>query len=65
MPTSKVARAFLGLLLLMTVANAVRVLQDPEALRFFGIAIVVVLAVAAVGSAVAVILVAVRRLWAR
>jgi uncharacterized membrane protein len=65
MPSSKVMRVFLGLMLLVPVANAVRVLQDPEALRFFAVAIVVAAAVGAVGSVVALILVAVRRLSTR
>ena len=49
-------------MLLVTVANAIRVLQDPEAIRFFATAIAVVVAVGAVGSVVALILTGVRRL---
>ncbi len=65
MPSSKVMRVFWGLMLLVSVANVVRVLQDPEALRFFAVAIAVVVAVGAVGSVVALILTAVRRLSTR
>jgi hypothetical protein len=62
MPSSKVMRVLWGLLLLAMVANAIRVLQDPEALRFFAVAIVVLVGVSAVGAVVALILTAVRRL---
>ena len=55
MPSSKVMRVFWGLLLLVTVTNGVSVLQDPEALRFFAVAIAVVVAVGAVGSVAALI----------
>jgi hypothetical protein len=62
MPSSKVMRAFWGLMLLVTLANAVRVLQDPEALGFFAMWIAVLVAVGAVGSVVALILTGVRGL---
>jgi hypothetical protein len=65
MPSSKVMRVFLGLMLLLSLANMVRVLQQPQALRFFAVAIVVAATVGAVGSVVALIIVAVRRLSSR
>jgi hypothetical protein len=54
-----------AILLLSVAASAVRVLRDPEALEFFGIAIVVMAAVLGVGSLAALILTAVRRLSTR
>ena len=65
MSRSKVLLACWCLLVLGSAANAVRVLQDPEALRFIGVAIVVVAAFATVGSLAALALVAVRRLSRR
>ena len=62
MPSSKVMRAFWGLMLVVTLANGIRVLQHPEALRFFAMWIAVLVAVGAVGSVVALILTGVRRL---
>ena len=58
-------RAFLGLFAVLSVANTARVLQDPDALRFFAVAISVVVAVGAVGSVVAVGIVAARRFSVR
>jgi hypothetical protein len=64
MPTSKPLRALWALLLLVSVANAVRVLRDPDAMQFFGTAFVVIAAVAVVGTIVALLLTALRRLSA-
>jgi hypothetical protein len=61
MSSSNVARGFWALILLISVANGVRVLQDPEAVRFFAVAIGALVAVGAVGSCVALILVGLRR----
>jgi hypothetical protein len=61
MPPSKLMRALSLLLLLLSLPNAIKVLKDPAALRFFGIALGVVAVAAIVGSVVAVGIVAVRR----
>lgn len=50
------------LLMLVAVANAIRVLRDPEFLRFSGFWLSVLAAVAAVGSVIALIIVAARRI---
>ena len=57
--------ALWALMLLLSMANAVTVLKDPEAWRFFAMAIAVIVAVGAVGSVVALILTAVRRIAER
>jgi hypothetical protein len=49
------------LLIALATINAVRVLRNPEALRFFGFWLVVLAAVLAVGSIVALVIVRVRR----
>jgi len=49
------------LFILLSLPTSVRVLRDPEALRFFGIAIVVVGAAFTVGSVVALAIRASRR----
>ena len=49
------------LLIALATINAVRVLRDPDALRFFGFWLVVLAAVLAVGSVVALVIGRVRR----
>ena len=57
-------RVFLGLVVLNSVINVITVVRDPDALRFLGVVLVAAAVVGAVGSAVALILVAARRLSA-
>jgi hypothetical protein len=65
MPSSKRMRVVWAAILLVSLANAMRVLQQQEAMRFFGVAIVVIAAVGVVGSISALILIAVRRVLSR
>jgi membrane associated rhomboid family serine protease len=64
MPSSRVMRVFLGLVVLNSVINVITVVRDPDALRFLGVVLVAAAVVGAVGSVVALILVAARRLSA-
>jgi hypothetical protein len=57
-------RVFLGLVVLNSVINVITVVRDPDALRFLGVVLVAAAVVGAVGSVVALILVAARRLSA-
>ena len=58
-------RALWILSLIVLIVTTVRELQDPEALRFHAVTLVVLSVVAAVGSVAAIVLVAVRRLLSR
>jgi hypothetical protein len=49
-------------MLLFSTINIVRAVRDPEAVRFFGVSLLVLSVVGALGSAAALILVGVRRL---
>jgi hypothetical protein len=69
MPPAKVMRvlwrvAIVLLMLLWEADGAVRFFRDPYALRFFGFWIVVAAAVGAVGTVVALLIVAFRRIAA-
>jgi len=55
-------RIVFGLLMLISAVDAVRVLQQPDALRFFAFWIEVAVVLAAGGSVVAVLIVAFRRM---
>ncbi len=62
MATSKPLRVLWAVLLVVSVVNAVRVLRQPDAMQFFGTAFVVVGVVAVVGTLVALLLTALRRI---
>jgi membrane protein YdbS with pleckstrin-like domain len=59
---SSLWRIVVGLLMLISAVDAVRVLQQPDALRFFAFWIEVAVVVGAVGSVVALLIVAFRRI---
>lgn len=65
MPSSKWMRAFLLLWFVFTVVNTIRVLRQPEERQFFAVSIAVLAVPIAVGSILAVPVLALRRRQAR
>ena len=61
MPSSKVTRVFMSFWALITIFETIRAFQDPDTREFFAISVVVLAVPIAVGSAVAVVMLALRR----
>ena len=62
MQALRLRRAARGFILLVTIANIVRFVRDPRAVRDMGILLAVLAGVVVVGTVVALILVGIRRL---
>ena len=65
MPSSKWMRILLLLWLVLTIANTIRALREPDTLQFFAVSLAVLAVPIAVGSIVAVPVLALRRRQAR